>query len=344
MISTGSRLPFKRIVVTGGAGYVGCRLIPKLLAEGYETTVYDAMYFGRDGLPCHPSLRVIEGDIRDNHFLAQALEKSDAVIHLACISNDPSFELDPNLGKSINYDCFEPMIRACQDAGVQRFIYASTSSVYGVSDEPEVREEHPLRPLTDYSKYKGLCEQVLKEIDPNFTWTIIRPATVCGYSSRMRLDLVVNILVNLAYHKKEITVFGGEQKRPNIHIEDMADLYVGLLQAPAELINRETFNAGFQNNTVNELARMIKRVVEEEAPDEALIKVTSSPTNDLRSYHICSEKIEKKLKFTPRRSIEDAVRELCRAFKEGRLPKSLSDPKYFNVRTMKTMLQAATPT
>lgn len=328
----------KSILVTGGAGYVGCVLVQKLLAAGCRVVVYDLMLFGSDGLPTHPRLQVIRGDIRDISRLAEAVRGAHSVIHLACISNDPSFELDPALSRSINYDCFEPLVQACRDAGVRRFIYASTSSVYGVSDEPEVTERHPLAPLTDYSKYKGLCESILlRHQTPTFTTVIIRPATVCGYSPRMRFDLTVNILTNHAVNRGLITVFGGTQKRPNIHIEDIADLYVQLLEWPDELIAGETFNAGYQNHPVAELAQMVKRVVEQEFPDRAPIRIQTSPTDDLRSYHVCSTKIAQKLGYVPRRTIEEAIRDLCQAFKAGKFPESLTDERYVNVSIVKKM-------
>lgn len=310
--------------------------MPKLLAAGYAVVVYDLMLFGSDGLPTHPNLEVIEGDLRDLRAFTKALRGVHSVIHLACISNDPSFELDSALSKAINFDCFEPTVIACQQAGVQRFIYASTSSVYGVSDAPEVTEEHPLVPLTDYNKYKGLSEPLLlKHQSPDFTTVIIRPATVCGYSPRMRLDLTVNILTNLAVNKGAITVFGGSQKRPNIHVDDIAELYVMLLKMPAEKIAGETFNAGYENFTVSEIAEMVRKVVEQEFPDKAPIRVETTPSNDLRSYHVSSKKIAARLGFVPKRSVEDAVRDLCRAFKAGKLPNSLTDDRYFNVKTVK---------
>lgn len=326
----------KKIVLTGGAGYVGCVLVPKLLKAGYSVIVYDLMLFGDKGLPKHDNLQVVQGDIRDTDLLAKHFKGVDTVIHFACISNDPSFELQPDLSRTINYDCFEPMVAAAKKSGVKRFIYASSSSVYGVSDAPEVTEEHPLVPLTDYNKYKGLCEPLLlKYQSPDFTTVIIRPATVCGYSPRMRLDLTVNILTNLAVNKGAITVFGGTQKRPNIHVDDLADLYVLLMELPSEKIAGETFNAGYQNHTVSEIAQMVKNTVEKIMPEKAPIRVETSPSNDLRSYHVSSRKIAAKIGFVPKRSVDDAVRDICEAFKQGKLPNSLTDDQYFNVKTVK---------
>ncbi|MFH2204171.1 MAG: SDR family oxidoreductase [Elusimicrobiota bacterium] len=329
---------FARVLVTGGAGYVGCVLVRKLLAAGYEVVVYDILYYGKDGLPEHDKLRLIEGDIRDAGAMREALVGVDAVIHLACISNDPSYDLDPELGKSINFDSFEPMVQASKAAGVKRFINVSSSSVYGISDAPEVTEEHPLNPLTDYSKYKLMCEEVLQRYrEPGFCCATIRPATVCGYSPRLRLDLSINILTNLAYRNRKITVFGGTQKRPNIHIDDIVDLYLLLLELADVKIDGKVYNAGYENFTIAELAEMIRKVVEEEFPDKAPIEIATTPTDDLRSYHVCSRKIERELGFTPQRGLDDAVRGLCAAFKAGRIPDSLEDNRYFNVRTMKVL-------
>jgi len=325
-----------KVLVTGGAGYKGCVLVPKLLQLGHSVVVYDLMLFGSEGLPTHPDLTVVEADVRDIEAFRAAVAGSDAVIHMACISNDPSYELDPSLSKTINYDCFEPLVVASKEAGVKRFIYVSTSSVYGVSDAPEVTEDHPMIPLTDYNKFKGLCEPLLfKHQSPDFVCVTIRPATVCGYSPRLRLDLSVNILTNLAVNKREITVFGGSQKRPNIHIEDITDLYASLLSIPDELIAGETFNCGYQNHTIAEISNIVKHTVEAEMPELAPINVVTTPSDDLRSYHISSQKIADKLGFVPSRTLEDAVRDLCHAFKAGKIPNSLTDDRYFNVRTVK---------
>jgi nucleoside-diphosphate-sugar epimerase len=328
----------KRVLVTGGAGYKGCILVPKLLKKGYEVVVYDLMITYDRGLPEHPKLKVIKGDIRDNKSFRQALDGCDAVIHMACISNDPSFELDPELSKTINYECFEPMVKASKEAGVKRFIYVSSSSVYGVSDAPDVTEEHPLVPLTDYNKYKGLCEPILgKYQSPDFTTVTFRPATVCGYSPRMRFDLSINILTNHAYQRGVITVFGGKQKRPNIHIEDVTDVYVQALEWPAEKLAGQIFNAGYENHTISQLAEFVKKVVEEEFPEKKPIKVETTESNDNRSYHVNSDKIFRFFGWKPKRTIEDAVRDLCQAFRRGEFLDAMRNDAYSNVKTIKKL-------
>jgi nucleoside-diphosphate-sugar epimerase len=251
---------------------------------------------------------------------------------LACISNDPSFELNPDLGKSINLDPFEPMVQIAKEGGVKRFIYASSSSVYGIKDEPNVTEDMELQPLTDYSKFKAECEKILKKYESDdFTAMTIRPATVCGYSPRLRLDLTVNILTNFAVNKGFIKVFGGEQKRPNIHIQDMTDLYCLLLELPAEKIQGKIFNAGYENFKVNEIAQMVKNVVGDD------VDITVEPTNDNRSYHISSALIKKEIGFEPKHSIEDAVKDLKDAFEKGLIKDSFNNEKYFNVKLMQNI-------
>jgi nucleoside-diphosphate-sugar epimerase len=322
------------IMVTGGAGYVGSVLVPKLLEAGHKVTVLDLYLYG-DGLFEHlrknPDLREVKGDLRDPVAVADALRGCNAVIHLACISNDPSFELDPTLGKSINYDAFRPLVQASKAAGVQRFIYASSSSVYGVKNEPEVTEDLICEPLTDYSKFKAMCETVLvEERVPGFVTCTVRPATVCGYGPRQRLDVVVNILTNHAVHNGRIRVLGGTQKRPNLHIEDMAEAYLFLLQQPDEKIDNKTYNIGFENHTLMQLSDIVKEVV------GGKIEVVVEPTNDLRSYHVSSEKIRRELGFKPKRSIENAVVDLVDAFRSGRLPNSMNDERYYNIKLMQS--------
>lgn len=320
-----------KVYITGGAGYVGAMLVPRLLEEGYQVSVLDLFLYG-DVLKPHENLTLIKGDIRDTGLLKETIPGHDAVIHLACISNDPSFELNPDLGRSINLDAFEPMLQISRDGGVQRFVYASSSSVYGVKEEKDVHEGMSLEPLTDYSKFKADCEKILaKYQSSDFTTVTIRPATVCGYSPRQRLDVVVNILTNLAFHKREISVFGGGQLRPNIHILDMVEAYLLLLRAPKEKIAGEIFNAGYENQTVLELAETVQKVIGED------VKLVTTPTNDNRSYHISSKKIAEKLGFSATHSIQDAVEGLKEAFEKGMLPDSLGNEMYFNIKRMQSV-------
>src|SRR5712672_283395 len=292
---------FDHVLVTGGAGYVGSSLVPKLLAAGYRASVLDLCIYG-DVLDAHPDLRIVKGDLRDPAQVKAALQGCDGVVHLACISNDPSFDLDPHLGRSINFDCFRPLVKASKDAGVRRFIYASSSSVYGIRDEPNVHEDLPLVPLTDYSKYKAMCEEVLEEErEPGFVTVTLRPATVCGYARRLRLDLTVNILTSHAINNGRITVFGGQQLRPNLHVEDMTDLYLMLLEQPDEAVDGKVWNAGYHNLKVRDIAEMVQSEVGQG------VDIVVTPSDDHRSYHVSSEKIKREFGFTAQRTVSDAI-------------------------------------
>lgn len=325
----------QQVLVTGGAGYVGSVLVPKLLNAGYRVKVIDLYLYGEnvlDSVKDNPGLEQIKGDIRDRALLEKIMPGCDAVIHLACISNDPSFELDPDLGKSINYDAFVTLVDVAKDQGVKRFIYASSSSVYGIKETENVTEDLQLQPLTDYSKYKALCEEVLlAKREPGFVTLVLRPATVCGYSPRLRLDLTVNILTNHAINNGKITVFGGQQKRPNIHIEDMTDLYVKSLEWPDEAIDGKIFNAGYENHPVQEIAEMVRNVVGEK------VEIVTTPTNDHRSYHISSEKIKQELGFVPQHTIEEAVGDLVAAFQAGKIPNAMNNINYYNIKKMQAL-------
>jgi len=321
----------KNIFITGGAGYVGSVLTPALLSKNYNVTVYDLFIYGNT-LEKHKNLKIIKGDLRNTTLLEESLKNQDQVIHLACISNDPSFELNPSLGKEINLDAFEPLVSLSKQSGVNRFVYASSSSVYGIKTEKDVHEDMSLDPLTDYSKFKADCEKILfKYTSDNFVTSVIRPATVCGYSPRQRLDLVINILTNLAYHKKEISVFGGSQLRPNIHIKDMVRAYELFIEIDPNKINGKIFNVGFENKTVNELALSVKSVIGDD------VKINTVPTNDNRSYHVSSQKIFKELGFEAKFTIEDAVIDLKNAFDNKLLKNTLDNIDYFNIKKMQNL-------
>ena len=328
----------KKIVIFGGGGYCASLLVPQLLNEGWDVLVFDTFWYGTEHFPKSAHLELVKGDVRDLKAVKEALKGRDHVLHLACISNDASFELDENLSTSVNLDSFEPLVMAAKEAGVKRFVFASSSSVYGVSDSPDVTEDHPLIPLTLYNKYKGMCEPLLlKHTDNNFVGVVFRPATVCGYAPRLRLDLSVNILTNFAVNKGKIMVFGGNQLRPNLHVQDYADLCKLLLTAPADKVANQVFNCGFQNMSIMDIAKTVKKVVEEFFPDRGSLPIEVTESNDNRSYHINSDKIKRVLGFAPTHSIEDAVRGLCQAFQDGKIPNSFDDDKYFNVRTMKAI-------
>ena len=329
--------PRGHVLVTGGAGYVGSALVPHLIERGYRVRVVDLCWYGREVFGDwlrHPALELAEVDIRDTPRLRPLLDGMDAVVHLACISNDPSFELDPALGRSINYEAFQGLLEAAMETGVRRFVYASSSSVYGIKDVPDVTERANPQPLTEYSRYKLLCERdLLSHPNPHGVERVVaRPATVCGYAPRLRLDLTVNILTIHALVSRRIRVFGGAQLRPNLHIADMVRAYECLLEAPAHLIDGQVFNIGFENRSVADIARLVRDTL---AVGDVTIETV--PSGDLRSYHINADKIRDVLGFMPQRTIGDAVRSLADAYKAGAITDPMTHLAYYNLKTMQAL-------
>lgn len=322
----------KRVLVVGGAGYVGSQLVKRMVIEGIPTRVLDTFWFGDHVLKEIQPLEVVKGDVRNSDSVRVALREISTVIHLACISNDPSFDLNPSLGKSVNLDSFLPFLKACQKAGVSKFIYASSSSVYGIKQEPLVTEELSLEPLTDYSRYKAECEKILLNENLNqMVKCVVRPATVCGYSPRQRFDLVVNILTASALTRGAITVMGGSQYRPNLHIDDMAESYISLLNAEESKIDNQIFNIGGGNLTLSEIAQNVKDVIGKELP----IKVRE--TDDLRSYRIESRKIKDAIGFEPKRSVRNAIDDIVKNFKDKKFGDDLFGSDYINIKKMQDL-------
>jgi nucleoside-diphosphate-sugar epimerase len=326
----------KTILVTGGAGYLGSVLVPKLLSLGHRVRVLDVCLFGGEELfprtaLATGALELIRGDMGRRENLERGLRGADAVIHLAGISNDPSSDLDPALTRRVNVDASQFLITMAREAGVKRFINASSSSVYGIKQEPNVTEDLSLEPLTVYSESKVLIEKYLNEHKGGMLGVSVRSATICGVSPRMRLDLTINILTYHAVTRGKITVFGGSQKRPNIHIEDVSDFYCRLLDAPEKTIDGREYNICTENFTVLQLAQMVKETV---AP-AAAIEIQS--TDDLRSYHVSAERARRELGFVPKRSLADAVREVAAAIRAGTLPQ-VADERFFNIQVMKRAL------
>lgn len=301
-----------RILVTGGCGYTGSVLVPKLLRAGHEVEVVDLQWFGNYLAP-HQRLSVTLADFRD------ALWSKDAVIHLAAIANDPTGDLDPKLTWEANALGTMELAASCAENGVRQFIYASSGSVFGVCDWDEVTEDAPLHPLTEYNKTKMVAERCVLSYADEMAVQIIRPATVCGVSPRMRLDVVVNMLTWQALTTGEITVLGGAQTRPNIHIEDLTDLYLWMLEHPRET---GTFNAGFENLSVLDIAHKVVQHVP--------ATITVKESNDPRSYRMNSDKLLA-CGFKPKRTVDDAIREICEAYKAGQIR---GGDECYNIKTM----------
>ncbi len=307
-----------KILVTGGCGYKGSVLVPKLLTQGHEVTVVDIQWFGNVLKP-HLKLTVIKGDTRE---VQDAWMKNvDAVIHLAAVANDPCSDLDPSLSWEIGPLATMRLVELAIAHKVKQFIYASSGSVYGVSDEPQVTEELPLNPISIYNKTKMVTERVLLSYTNKILVQIIRPATVCGPSPRMRLDVSVNMMAMQALNNGIMTVFGGDQVRPNIHIDDITDLYLFLLAQGNRM--QGIYNAGFENISILEIAQCVKAIVPAE------IKIT--PSNDPRSYRLNSDKLLK-TGFKPKKTVQHAINEIVALYRSGQLN---DEPNCYNLKTMR---------
>jgi nucleoside-diphosphate-sugar epimerase len=304
-----------------------------LLKENFYVKVFDTFWYG-DGFfreLNHKNLELIKADVRDIASVSRALKNTTDVIHLACISNDPSFDLNPALGRSINFESFAPLVRAAKKNGVSNFIYASSSSVYGVKEEEKVTEELKLEPLTDYSKFKMYCEDILlTELSSNFNCTVLRPATICGVSPRQRFDLSVNILTNHAINKREINVFGGTQFRPNLHIDDMSRAYIHVLNQN-ENVSGEIFNVGGENLSLDQIAQRVKLNL------NIKLEILHKSTDDLRSYRVDSSKFFNLTGFSVKHSIDHAINDLSKAFRQSKFLDPLNNSFYYNIRRMKEL-------
>jgi nucleoside-diphosphate-sugar epimerase len=309
-----------KVLVTGGCGYVGTQLTQKLLEHGHEVTVVDVMWFG-DFLDKHPRLTVVKADIRDVDQIP--MQDVEVIFHLANIANDPCSDLDPKLSWEVNVLATMQMVERAIACGVRQFMFASSGSVYGVKDEPDVTEDLPLVPISDYNKTKMISERVLLSYADRILVQCIRPATVCGYSPRMRLDLSVNMLTMQALSNGRITVFGGEQTRPNIHIQDLVRVYMHFL----ELGDRASgiFNAGFENLSILEIAERAAALI----PSEIIVTESDDP----RSYRLSSQKLLD-TGFEPQHTVSDAMSEIIDATNKGILK---DDDGCYNLRVMKAL-------
>jgi len=312
----------KNILVTGATGYKGSVLVPKLLAKNYKVIAFDLQWFGNQ-LPEHKNLTVIKGDVINTASIP--LNGVDAIIHLASIANDPCGDLDPKLTWETSALATMQLADRAKREGIKHFIYASSGSVYGVKEEDNVTEDLILEPISEYNKTKMVSERVLMSYSEDMTVQIIRPATVCGLSPRMRLDVAVNMLTMQALKNGKVTVFGGDQARPNIHIDDITDLYIFLLENPQVL---GIYNAGFENITIGEIAEIIKEKIN--------VEVVTTPSNDPRSYRVNSDKLLA-TGFRPKKNVRIAIEEMIVAYNEGTL---VDQDKWYNLKWMeKTVLK-----
>lgn len=330
-----------KVLLIGGGGYVGVELQRVLAESNYQVRVLDTFWYpagkwDKSNGDFVDHIEYIEGDIRDREVVKKALDGVTSCIHLACISNDPSYELNPNLAKSINFDAFIMFIAEINKSSVKRFVYASSSSVYGIKTEENVTEDLICEPLTDYSKYKVMCEDVaLNDISTEICLTIVRPSTVCGYSRRQRFDLVVNILTLSALTNSVINVDGGDQFRPNLHIKDMNAAYKLLLETDPKIIDRKIYNIAGENLTVLGIATKVQSQIS----DDCEIRVI--PTLDQRSYRVSGKRIELETGFIPKYSVDVAINDLKQAFFSGKYL-DLNSEFYFNIKRMKLLMSKGT--
>src|SRR5262245_4895573 len=317
------------VLITGAGGYVGTMLVERLLSRGYAVRGLDTFWFG-DFLPAHPRLEKIKGDMRDREVVARSVKGADAVIHLACLSNDPMSELDAELTKAINFTACRDVVVQAKAAGVRRFLYASSASVYGVRDEPSITEAMSLEPITLYSRFKADIEHELFSIgDGNFTTMACRNSTVCGYSPRMRLDLIVNIFVMAALQRGEISIEGGTQLRPLIYMGDLLDFYCLALEIDAATIHQQAFNISSDNYKVMDVAKMVQQHIP--------CKLTFKDWTDPRSYHVSTEKAERLLGFRTTTPITTSIEEVRAKFADGTIDSS--DHRCYNVRHLKWLME-----
>jgi nucleoside-diphosphate-sugar epimerase len=305
-----------KILVTGACGYKGTVLVPKLLARGHEIVAFDIMWFGNYLKP-HPKLSVVKGDVREIDTID--LDGVEAIIHLSSIANDPCGDLDPKLTWEVSALATMQLADKAVRKGVKRFIYASSGSVYGIKDEPQVTEDLELKPISEYNKTKMVAERVLLSYANDMAVQIIRPATVCGYSPRMRLDVSVNMLTMQALAKRRVTVFGGQQTRPNIHIDDITDVYVFMLDHPE---HRGVYNAGFENISIMDIAKQVTTHAEAE--------ITVTESNDPRSYRVNSDKLLA-TGFRPKKTVGHAIREIIEKYHGGELK---DEERFYNLKWM----------
>ena len=328
----------KKILIFGGSGYVGSKLIFALLKKNFEVINYDIDLFGKKHLPFkNRYYHHIHADIRDINKIKKILKKfkPSIIIHLACISNDPSFLLNAKLSKEVNFTSFKKLSKIIESFKISRFIFASTASVYGISKSPKVTEKHRLKPVTLYNKYKADCEKIfLNNFPDNMEKCIIRPSTVCGLSPAMRFDVTVNILTNFACNKDYVKVFGGNQTRPNIHIDDMIRLYIKLISMKNfSKVNGKIFNAGFENLSINAIAKKVKKIVEKIFNKK--IKIIREKSDDKRSYRVNSDKIKKTIGFYPKKDVSSAIKEMALEFKLKKLQDSFTNINYFKIKKLK---------